>query len=215
MSLTTKNEIVQEIAYELYSGMPSNDRSVSDQFILRKLNDKIAYLATKSAFGTYNLDGVVAADDIFRITYSNLALSTDTVTGVKYVALPSQPVGLPSNRAFEVYPPAMRGGVQSSIFKMIRRDEATFIRSLPGIRKVFCYVDGGNMNFIDAFDITATYTTVNMSVVTSGANDLSAYLNLPDDMITECKALVLADLRPMVSLQDTTPLPVADNPQPR
>lgn len=215
MALTTKKEIVDEIRYQVYSGMPSNDASVSDNFVLRILNDKIASMAVKSAFGTYNLDGVVAADDIFRLTYSNLTLSTDANTGVKYVSLPIQPVGLPSNRSFEIYPPANRGGVQSSIFKMIRRDEATFVRSLPGIKKVFCYVDNGLMCFIDAFDITGTYTTINMSVITSGANDLNAFLNLPDDMILDVKSLVVSEIRGMLMLQDTTPIPPQDSPQPR
>ena len=214
MALKTKQAIVDEIAYELYGGLPSNDRAVSDNFIVRKLNNKIAESAVKSAFGTYNLDGVVEADDIFRLTYSNLTLSTDA-DGIKYFALPAQPVGIPSQRSIHVYPPAMRGGRQSSIFKMIPSSQVTKVRSLPPVKKVFCFVENGNVKFIDSFQIMATYSTVNLSIISSGANDLTAFLNMPDDMINQIKAEILQDLRPMISLRDTDPLPPQDSPQPR
>lgn len=215
MAITTKNELVQEIAYELWGGMPSADRAISDNFILRKLNDKIGEAALKSAYATYNIDGVVCADDIFRVTYTNLTLLTDSVSGFKYFPLPTQPVGLPSNRSFEVFPPANRGGVQNDTFKMISRSEVQSIKSLPPIKKVWCFVDTGNMNFIDSFNIISYYTTLNLSVVSSDANNLQSPLNLPDDMISAVKEAVLRDLRPMIGLQDTTPEPNMDNPQPR
>lgn len=215
MALSTKKEIIDEIRYQTYGGMPSNDAAISEMFVLTMLNDSIAKAAVRSAFSTYNLDGVVAADDIFRLTYSNIQLLTDSISGTKYFQLPAQPVGLPRSRSYEIYPPANRGGVQSSIFKMIGREEATYVRSLPGIRKVFCYVDNGNMNLIDAFGITATYSTVNLSIVSAGASDINAFLNLPDDMVADIQNEIVADLRQMLGLQDTTPLPPADSPQPR
>lgn len=215
MSLTTKREVCQEILYQLYGGMPSNDASISENFVLRLVNDKIAVAAVKSAFGTYNLDGVVAADDIFTLSYSALALTIDTANGLKYFTLPDTPVGLPSNRAFNIYPPNSRGGIQGSIFKPIARGEVTYVRSLPGIRKVWHFVEQGRMYFVDAFNIMATYSSVNASIVTSGANDLTAFLNLPDDMISEIKMAVMMDLRPMIGLTDTTPLPQADAPESR
>lgn len=215
MSLTTKQQIVDEIIYEAYGGMPSNDRAISDQFVLRKLNDYIAESAVKSAFGAYNLDGCVCADDIFRLTYPPFTLLTDAVTKVKYFILPDTPVGLPSSRSYEIYPPANRGGVQSSIFKMIGRSEVGYVRSLPAIKKVFCYVDNAQMNFIDAWGIMATFDTVNMSLITSGANDLTAFLNLPDDMISGAKMIIIPQLRAMMGISDTTPIPAADSPQPR
>lgn len=215
MALTTKKEIVDEIAYALYGGMPSADRSISDQYILRQLNDEIAAAAVKSAFGSYNLDGCVCADDIFRLTYTGLSITFDTVSGYYFTPLPAQPVGIPGERSFEIYPPANRRGVRSQIFKMIARSEATSVGALPGMRKVFCFVDNGNMCFIDNFQIMPTYSTINMSVVTSGANDLNAFLNFPDDMIGEIHSKIVQDLRQLITIQDTTPLPAQDHPQPR
>lgn len=215
MALTTKQEIVDEIRYQLYGGMPSNTAAISSQFVLRLLNDRIAESAIKSAFGTYNLDGCVCADDIFTLSYSNLILLTDINNGLKYFELPTQPIGLPSNRAFNIYPPNMRGGIQSSVFKPISRSEVTYVRSMPGIKKVFHFVTNGRMYFVDNYLITSTYSSVNADIITSGANDIISFLNLPDDLIATCKALVLNDLRPMLQLQDITPMPPQDSPQPR
>ncbi len=212
MSLKTKKEIVQELLMEAYGGMPDNGAAISENFVLREVNNVLAELAIESAFGTYNLDGCVCADDIFFLTFSNLTLSTDANTGNKYFTHPAQPVGLPSKRAMQIYPPANRGGVMSSIFKPISRAEATKVRDLPKIRKVFHYTTDGNEYFIDSFGIMDSYTTINMDIVSSGANDLTAFLNLPDSMINKLKMLVLPRLRAMMSLTDTTPLPTADSP---
>lgn len=215
MALRTKQAVVDEIVYESYAGLPTNDRTISDNFVLRLLNNRIAEAAVKSAFGTYNLDGIVAADDIFTLTFSNITLLTDDVTGNKYFPLPAQPVGLPSKRAITIFPTKMRGGVMASIFKPIMRGDVTKVRSLPNIRKVFHYTENGAEYFIDDFQIMATYSTVNLSIVSAGANDLTAFLNLPDDQISAIKMLIVPQLRGMMSIGDTTPLPAVDSPQPR
>lgn len=215
MSLRTKLEIVQEILYEVYGGINTNDTTISEAFVVRKLNNRIAEAAVKSAFGEYNLDGTVESDDIFRLTYTNLSLSVDANNGLKYFIIPAQPVGLPSQRSFIVYPPANRGGRMSSIFKPISASSVTKVRSLPSVKKVFNYVENGSMYFIDNYQIMATYNTVNLSIVTAGANDLSAFLNMPDDMISAIKMLIVPELRAMIGLTDVTPLPPQDAPKPR
>lgn len=215
MALKTKKEVCDEIRIEVYAGEPSNDASISLNFILRKLNDKTAAYALKSATLNYQVDGYFEADDIFRMTFTNLNLTQDTFTGVKYTPLPVQPAVLPRGRSFEVFPTAQMGGIQSSLFKMIGRDEVTYVRSLPGLKKVYCFEDSGNMNFVDANGILDYYTNINISVVTGGMNNLTDYLNLPGDMIDAIKREIVADCRAMLGIKDTTPLPMADAPQPR
>lgn len=213
--LKTKLQVCDEILQEVYGGPYTNDTTISLAFVCRKLNNRIAEAAVKSAFISNNLDGIVEADDIFRLTYTNLTLSTDTNDGLKYFALPAQPIGLPSNRSFTIYPPAMRGGRASNIFKMINASDVGKTRSLPAIKKVFCFVENGVMKFVDAFQMMSTFTSVNLSVVSSGANDLTAFLNLPDDMVVGIKMLIVPELREMISMQDTTPIPQQDSPKPR
>jgi len=215
MALTTKLEVVQEILYEVFGGMQSNQSAISENFILRKLNDRIAEAAVKSAFGSYNLDGCVCVDDIFNLTYSALTLLTDSNNGLKYVVLPTQPIGLPSGRAFNVYPPNNLGGIQQSTFKPISRGEVTYIRSLPVIKKIFHFVENGRLYIIDNYNLSQYFPTLNMTVTSSGANNLTDILNLPDDMIAGVKMLVIQDCKQMMMLADTTPLPQSDAPEPR
>ncbi len=61
----------------------------------------------------------------------------------------------------------------------------------------------------------ATFTFVNMSIVTSGAQDLTAFLNLPDDMVDAVKKECIMELRGMMGVVDNTQLPAVDSPQPR
>lgn len=214
MAFKTKQAVVDEIAYELYGGLPPNDRSISDNFILRKLNNRIAEAAVKSAFGANNLDSIVEADDAFRLTFT-LTLTVDTNTGLKNTPMPANPVGLPSMRSFIVYPPANFGGRASALFKPIYASEVSRMRSQPKIRKVFYWEENGYLWFIDRFQIMASYNAVNMSLVTSGANNLTDILNLPDDMISGIKMLIIPELRQMLALQDTDPLPPQDAPEAR
>lgn len=215
MALKTKKEVCDEILVEVYGGQYTNDVTISLNFVVRELNNIIAENAVKSAFGTYNLDGCVCADDIFTLTYSNLTLLTDTNTGNKYFPLPSLPIGIPSKRAITVFPPANRGGVMNDLFKGIMRSDVTKVRRLPNIRKVFHYTENGNENFIDNNQIMAGFSSLNASIVTSGANDLSAFLNMPDDMINATKMTIVPRLRAMIGIQDTTPIPPMDAPAPR
>lgn len=213
--LTTKQEIVQEVLYAVYGGPPPNDAVISQRYVLRQLNDKIAAYALKSASMTYQVDGVFQTDDVFRLTYTNLPLSQDSVSGMKYTPLPAQPVGLPRMRSFDIYPPANRGGVQASMFRPIGRDEVQFVRSIPGLKRVYYYIENGNINFIDNWGILQHFTTVNLSLVTSGANNLTDSLNLPDDMADAIHNELTNECRQILGLTDVTPLPAADAPQPR
>lgn len=214
MSLDTKRVLCDEILIELYGGQYSNDAAISLRFVLRKVNDKIGAMAVQSASLNYQVDGYFQADDVFRLSYSGLVLEADGFGAMSF-PLPTQPIGLPRNRSFEVFPPANRGGVQSSMFRPIGRDEVQYVRSIPGLKRVYYYIDNGKCNFIDNFGIIQFFTTLNMSVYTSGANNLDDNLNLPDDMISAIKQQVLAELRPMISLTDTIPLPASDAPEGR
>ena len=215
MGLKTYQEIVDEIVYEVYGGIPSNDRAISDQFVLRKINNWIAEAAVKSAFGTYNLDAIVEADDIFRITYTGLMLTTDTATGLKTTAMPAQPVGIPSMRSFNVFPPAQYGGRASTLFKPIYASEVSRIRSQARIRKVFYWQENGLLWFIDSFSIMASYTSVNLSLVTSGVYSLTANINLPDDMIHAMKLSIVPELNNMKTVADIDTEPAAQSPEAR
>lgn len=212
MALRTKQELVDEIIMETYSGIPTVERSISDNFVLRKVNNLIAAAAMKSLQPGYDCNCI---DDIFYLTATGITLLADSVLGLQYFTLPLQPIGLPDRTAIIVSPPANRGGVRNGIFKPIKRREVTLVRSLPRIRKVFHYTENGREYFIDEFGIIETYPSINLTIASSGANDLTAFVNMPDDMIGIIKAQAIADLRNMLQLQDTTPLPPADAPQVR
>lgn len=215
MALRIKQQIVDEIIYELYGGTPTVSRAISDNFVVTKLNNHLA----GAAIEVYQRNGQLATcsciDDIFYLTFTGLTLNTDPVLGVKYFAHPSQPIGLPQKQSIIISPPANRGGVREGIFKPIQRSEVSKVRSLPGVKKVFHYTDNGNEYFVDEFGIMDTFTSVNLSVASAGANDLTAFVNMPDDMIEVVKTRIIAELRAMLSVHDTTPIPQADADQVR
>lgn len=215
MAIRTKNEIVQEIRMELYAGQPTVDASITPNFVLRKLNNKIAASAIQQTLLGYKLEGIYGELDIFTLTYTGLSLSTDSATGLKYVELPTQPIYTPLNQSITVFALAPRGGMLNDLFKPTTRRKLTMVRSLPNLRKVYHFTENGRVIFEDECGIMATFTSVGMSIVTSGGNDMYSFLNLPDDQIDLVKKEILIDLRGMMAISDTTPLPAMDTPQPR
>lgn len=205
MSLQTKQEVVQQIRYELYGGIQSSDPQLSERFILTKVNSHIAALAMVSAFQTTNFEGITYADDFFYITFSNIALSLDTSTGLKYFVLPAVPVGLPRQRSLRIYPPRVQGGLKSDVFKPIGAHEVQRMTSqapIPG--KVFFFVQDGRIYFISANGLTINYNTVNLSIA-SADGGMDETLNLPQDMINLLIQNILKELRPsMATPQDLT-----------
>ena len=219
MALKTKKEIVQEILYECYGGIPNINSSISENFVLRKLNNKIASNAMMQAMGTYKMDGAICVDDIFTLTYTDIALTIDQVTGLIYTDVPNQPIGIPGNQSITVFPSAPRGGMLNDLFKPTTRKKLTMVRSLPNLKKVFHFIENGRIYFEDEYGIMATFfsgtTSLNISIITSGAQDMTAFLNMPDDMINMVKKECIAELKLMMSIFDATPLPPSDNPKPR
>ncbi len=198
--LQTKLEVVQEILYELMGGITSSDSRLSERFILTKLNNKIASMATVNAFQLTNLEGITYANDIFYISFNDLEVLDDTFTGYKYFVLPAQPIGLPRERSFSIYPSDTGSctGMDSTLFKMMPRHEVQRLNSLPKINKVFCFVQDGKMMMkIPKSMPLLEIETINLTIA-SADGGLDSTLNMPQDMIDIAKKQVIQELRPVV-----------------
>lgn len=195
--LQTKLEVVQEILYELMGGITSSDSRLSERFILTKLNNKIAAAATVNAFQLTNLEGITYADDAFYIAFNDITVSDDVNTGFKYFTLPAQPIGLPRQRAFSLYPPKNGNctGMESTLFKMMPRHEVQRRFSLPPLKKVMCFEQDGTIQMI----IPKTMPLLEIGsinlVIASADGGLNSMLNMPQDMIDGIKKSTLQELR--------------------
>lgn len=195
MALKTKLEVVQEIRYELYGGIVSADARLSENFVLRKVNDKIAAACMANAFQTTNMEGVTYADDFFYIVFTDIVLLVDTSAGLKYFELPAMPVGLPRQRSLYIYPPRVKGGLKSDIFKPIGRHEVQRMTSQPPIgNKVFFFIQDARVYFVNSNGLTTNYDKVNLTIA-SADGGLEETLNLPQDQIDSMKSQIIAELR--------------------
>ena len=197
MAIRTGKDFVQEVLYELYGGITGDDSRISERFVLTKLNDQIASLAVINAYTNNNLEGVTYADDYFYTTFSNITVSTDTAgTGLKYALLPSHPISLPSERQYRVYPVAARGGISSTTFKMIKAGALQRVISQPKMKKVYCFVQDGKMNFYVSPTLSPLFelNAINITMATAAVG-MDTDLNLPQDMIALAKKNILAELR--------------------
>lgn len=200
MALQTKLQLVQEILYETYGGITSTDVRLSERFVLTKVNNKIASLAVVNAYGLTNVEGITYADDIFYISFNDIPVLDDTHSGFKYFVLPAQPIGLPRERSFSIYPPknGSCSGMDSTLFKMMPRHEVQRRKSLPKINKVFCFVQDGKM-MIDIPDSMPLLEIDALNLVIASADGgLNSTLNLPQDMIDTLKTSIVKELRAII-----------------
>lgn len=198
--LQTKRQIVQEILYEAYGGITSSDAKLSERFVLNKVNNKIASMAVVNAFQLTNIEGITYADDVFYITFNDIPVLDDVHTGFKYFVLPAQPIGLPRQRAFSLYPPKSNKctGMSSTLFKMMPRHEVQRRLSLPPIPKVLCFEQNGTMQMMIPESLPLLeIPTMNMTIA-SADGGLDSNLNLPQDMIDALKKSTVQELRAII-----------------
>lgn len=205
--IRTNGELVTEILFEIYAGFPSNVQRLDERFVLRKINEVKAYIAKKNSFENNNADGITYADGAFYIQYTGLTLTADTVyTGLKYIALPSMPIGLPRMRSIHVFPPFATGGIKSARFKPISLNEIQFIDSLPSVPNTifFCQLQERLLFASKENALINSYTTLNAQIATSGGVSMTDTVNMPDEYIFELKQIVIPVLKQMLSQpQDT------------
>jgi hypothetical protein len=200
MALQTKRQLVQEILYETYGGITSSEPRLSERFVLTKVNNKIASLAMVSAFGLTNTEGITYADDIFYISFDNIEVTDDTATGFKSFVLPAQPIGLPRQRAFTIYPPSNGScsGMSSTLFKMMPRHEVSRMMSLPALNKVMCFVQNGTIQMIVPKSMPLLELNEVNLVIASADGGMDSELNLPQDMIDTLKKSAIQECRAVV-----------------
>lgn len=195
MATKTGRAFVQEVLYELYGGITAENR-LSERFVLTKLNDQIASLCVINAYQNNNLEGITYADDQFYTAFKNLPVTESATTGLKYTPLPSHPISLPSERQYRIFPVAARGGIKSTVFKMIKAGALQRVLSQPALKKVYCFVEDGNMNFYIPPTMPAIFQldAINISMATSAVG-MDTPVTLPQDMIALAKKNILAELR--------------------
>lgn len=199
--IQTKKQIVQEVLYEAYGGITSSDVRISERFVLTKLNNKIAAAAVQNAYQNKNVEGITYTDDSFYITYTDIPVQYDGNTGYKYFDLPSQPIGLPRQRSFNIYPSfndLSCTGLESTLFKIMPRNEVQRMNSLPVINKVYCFQKDNKIFMkIPKTMPLLNPTLVNLDIA-SVDGGLDSEVNMPQDVIDPIKKSIVAELRQII-----------------
>lgn len=192
MAIQLKIEVVQEILYEIYGGLPPEEATLSENFVLRRLNNEIAAYAYNQALVNGKLDGVISADDLFNITFSNISVALNTTWGLMSAQLPATPIGLPSVRAIQIFPSV--GDI--TLFKGINRAQYNQMASLPRMNKVYYFIEDNAVLF-DTKGMSPLYTLppVNMTLTTPGALDMEVPINMSAEALKSIKMSLVPVLR--------------------
>lgn len=208
---TTFRKLSELILDRHYSGIGSDDASISVRHVAELVAIEIAYMATKSSFENSNSGEATYANDQFISVFNNLDLLTDSITGEKYTLLPSTPAGLPNNQ--EVSSVAFTSCPNIKVVPLKQKD--TFAQQFLDMpSKIYNYkIENGRIVFISLPDIVTGKVSTKMVGAISGTTLLDSVLNIPKNYEGEIMDRVLIKLMPnRVSVQrdinnDQVPLP--------
>lgn len=179
MAILTKRVLVVKIQRMLEGMLPASTETIyTERFILSHVNDQIAFMAKRSALENSNLDSVTFSADEFTTTYKSVPI-TKNAAGQYYLDLPDMPIGLPKGRGLVSIKPS--NSYKNNIFKFISAREFSQVLSLPKIpNKIFSYVQDGNVLFNSCMAVIPT--PVDITMVSSGGNNLDDELHIPADV---------------------------------
>jgi hypothetical protein len=192
MAITTYGYLAEQILTTYYKGVRSDDSQYSLRHIASMIAQEVAFMARKNAFENGNNGDTAYINDTFISTFKNIAVSTDSVSGDKYAALPAIPTALPNNQ--EIVSVSLGKKTNKTFIPMKNKDR--FAQSfLPCIRgTVFYYIEDGKLFFDNPENFQFNNLTIKMAGAVPGGNILDAQLNIPKNYETEIIDKVLQRL---------------------
>lgn len=172
MAATTYSKISEQIRTLFYGGIPSDDANFSLRFVAELVAQDIAYQARKDAFENSNAGETTYASDLFTSTFTNVAVTYDSVLKQFYSILPATPPALPNDQEITSVTP---NGIQyrrRQVIPMKNKDK--FMQDLlePIRGTVLCYIENGKLYYDNVLEFMFPSVNITMVGAVSTTGDL-------------------------------------------
>ena len=189
--MTTRLFIIRRLIRDVFGNEPNNDTNITDNFVNALLNEGIGIAIKQNWKESIQIDGIAYINDSFIYTFKALSVTKDEEFIYK-VSLPSIPIALGRNESVKSLRFKDDKGVLSNESIILNSSQKSFMnyRAIPN--RILAYTEGGSI-FAQSTWPLSNYTA-QVSMVSSGNNDLNSELNLPDDVLSVVTGYVTAIL---------------------
>ena len=180
MAGTTYYKISEQIRTMLGSGIVSDDFNFSLRYIAELVAQEVAFQARKNAFENSNAGETTYSNDTFTSTFTNVAVTIDTVLNQKYSVLPQIPSALPNNQEIVSISPLGIKGRRRQIVLMKNKDKFMQDMLEPIRGFILAYIENGNLYYDNVQEYMFSAVNITMIGAVSSTGDLlDAILNVP------------------------------------
>lgn len=180
MASTTYAKISEQISTIFFNGIPNDEARFSQRFIAELVAQEIASQARRNAFENSAQGETTYANDSFTSTFTNIAVSIDTVLNQKYSVLPSLPAALPNNQEIVAITPLGIKGRRRQIIMMKNKDK--FMQDLIGVIRgtILAYIENGRLYYDNVQEyMFEAVNIVMVGAISTTGNLLDGQLNVP------------------------------------
>jgi len=180
MAGTSYKKISEQIRTMYYQGIPQDDASFSLRYIAELVAQEVAFQARKNAFENSNAGETTYSNDTFTSTFTNVAVTIDTVLNQKYSVLPQIPSALPNNQEIVSISPLGIKGRRRQIVLMKNKDKFMQDMLEPIRGFILAYIENGNLYYDNVQEYMFSAVNITMIGAVSSTGDLlDAILNVP------------------------------------
>lgn len=180
MAGTSYKKISEQIRTMYYQGIPQDDAAYSLRYIAELVAQEVAFQARKNAFENSNAGETTYSNDTFTSTFTNVAVTIDTVLNQKYSVLPQIPSALPNNQEIVSISPLGIKGRRRQIVLMKNKDKFMQDMLEPIRGFILAYIENGNLYYDNVQEYMFSAVNITMIGAVSSTGDLlDAILNVP------------------------------------
>jgi hypothetical protein len=175
-------QLIQRIRKHVNDGFPNDSFATSDNEISLYIDTSIAYQIKGLAYENAKVDGTLVVPEGFLMTSQLTGLKQDLNTGYWTVALPQPPLSLPLGYSItQVYFVNRQSKRQNAYPLKVKR--AAYRDNMPKPQGVLYQVENGTLILQATNNFPLSEQTCFVQMPINRATDLSAPMNLPDDVI--------------------------------
>ncbi len=180
----TRKQLIYRILIQVYGGIPTDDRDISDTLVNKWINDGIAVAAKQCYKEAIQIEGTGYINNSFYATFSGISITTDDTDNLCYkLTLPQIPIGVGRNEGVSALRFKDSNGFVSLTAIPLSIAQQAYADSMPPIpNKVMYWPEGDTLRMKSPLQLY-NYTGVVKMVSSGDSLDLNSLLIIPDDYV--------------------------------
>jgi hypothetical protein len=180
--LVTTNQMIDRCIRTFYGNYPSEEATLTNNFVLLHINDAVAQAISKSMQENYVVTGIQSTPEGFISTFKITNLVKDDDMGTYSASMPHPPIGTPENSGISgVYFKGIKG--QSKPVLEVKPTEVDYFRFMPKPPNAAYYWMEGNTVFVYTNTNLPQGTNIYIRMASHITANMDAPMNIPPDMV--------------------------------